>query len=1093
MCRAYRNLEVKGALPERPFRILAVNVNSLIRTERRANLFQLLKDQSPDVFMASETKLSQKHKLTHNNYNIVRKDRPNSTLGGGVAIFVRKGINYKVIYNSEVRRFRLLEACIVCIPLQHGKRMYVIAVYAPESPHPTDFLTELEKLFQCLQLNSLENYYLMAGDFNAKHIDWGNQIQNPRGNHLFNWVGQYNIEYMLDLLATDRPSFPRSGAYLDLLLKDSRLTITDTVGQRPRNCLRTIEYDSDHCGLAAVIQLPNELVELEEYVPAHSYNYSKMRWPRFTNALSREIRSNNISPPNDRNLTNSEIDQYLERMDETILRTMNRTIPKYKERNETDMYRNATIDALHRQKSGLLTRLKLLYRRFTNSNDLEIRTLKSSIKNINQLIKENYRLSINLYWNNKIRAVNSSDPSMFPQINKIFRRNDQNELPCLKLQRTTENRDVLLTAGIDPEDAVLDDDLFIVEDPQEKVEAVGAAFQQVYKVNACIRPNHDLENRALLHHFYLRNDISQWRSENLGFTGFNEENLANAIVAERNGSNSLLVTKVELQLIFESLKKKKSAGVDGISNIVLRHLPQEAIDIYVTLFNNALNNAYYPVRWKTAVVHPLPKKGKDNSNPANLRSISLLPSISKVFEKVINRALSNWAEDNNIIPDNQFGFKAGHDTIHAASKLVSDVQWNKSKRQCTGACLVDLEKAFDTVWLEGLYLKLTRLGISKPLLYMLYDMLNGRKFVVKSGNVTSTAVFDIKNGLQQGAVNSPILFSIYTSDLIGSLTQAIAYADDLIAYRTATTVEVIRILLQRDFDKIQRYCDDWKLKINFQKSETILFRTPLAGAPRDTRKNWRKLVIVGPHGHPLASKSVVKYLGIWMDQYLYFDRHINAALSRARGAFALTKRLFYSSRLDSRVKVICYMALIRPMIAYGCPVWFNVAPSQMEKIRVFERQCLRHCLGLHRTPESEYRHYYSNQVLYNGANINRIDNFLLKLIRGHIARAMSSANSLIFGAYYPNTEYFEGVRLSGYIPPNAFLYLDSRGLIQDREAVPLIYHVGRRAVDRRLRYNRDVLAQGGAEQLRFSRTVSDRDRRDRKRQENQFWWLNSEF
>ena len=69
----------------------------------------------------------------------------------------------------------------------------------------------------------------------------------------------------------------------------------------------------------------------------------------------------------------------------------------------------------------------------------------------------------------------------------------------------------------------------------------------------------------------------------------------------------------------------------------------------------------------------------------------------------------------------------GHDTIHASSKLVSDsdIQWNKSKQQCTGAVLVDFEKAFDTVWLEGLYLKLSRLGISKPLLYILCDMLNG--------------------------------------------------------------------------------------------------------------------------------------------------------------------------------------------------------------------------------------------------------------------------------------------------------------------------------------------------------------------------------
>ena len=95
------------------------------------------------------------------------------------------------------------------------------------------------------------------------------------------------------------------------------------------------------------------------------------------------------------------------------------------------------------------------------------------------------------------------------------------------------------------------------------MEAVGAAFQQVYKVNVSIRPNHDLENRALLNHFYLRNDITHWRSENRGFMRFNDDSSANAIIAEQTGPSSLLVKKVELQLIFNSIKNKKSAGGDG--------------------------------------------------------------------------------------------------------------------------------------------------------------------------------------------------------------------------------------------------------------------------------------------------------------------------------------------------------------------------------------------------------------------------------------------------------------------------------------------------------------------------------------------------
>ena len=80
--------------------------------------------------------------------------------------------------------------------------------------------------------------------------------------------------------------------------------------------------------------------------------------------------------------------------------------------DNSDMFRNATIDALREHKSRLLSRLKTLYRRFTDSQNREIWTLKSLIKNVKVLIAQNYRLAVNLHWNNKIRAVNASDPSM---------------------------------------------------------------------------------------------------------------------------------------------------------------------------------------------------------------------------------------------------------------------------------------------------------------------------------------------------------------------------------------------------------------------------------------------------------------------------------------------------------------------------------------------------------------------------------------------------------------------------------------------------------------------------------------------------------
>ena len=91
--------------------------------------------------------------------------------------------------------------------------------------------------------------------------------------------------------------------------------------------------------------------------------------------------------------------------------------------------------------------------------------------------------------------------------------------------------------------------------------------------------------------------------------------------------------------------------------------------------NNALNNTYFPRKWKKAKLIVITKKDKYGSSPANLRPISLLPNISKAYEMVINNSLAAFCAKNKVIPENQFGFRHKHSTIHAINKLTSDICW----------------------------------------------------------------------------------------------------------------------------------------------------------------------------------------------------------------------------------------------------------------------------------------------------------------------------------------------------------------------------------------------------------------------------------
>lgn len=298
--------------------------------------------------------------------------------------------------------------------------------------------------------------------------------------------------------------------------------------------------------------------------------------------------------------------------------------------------------------------------------------------------------------------------------------------------------------------------------------------------------------------------------------------------------------------------------------------------------------------------------------------------------------------------------------------------------------------------------------------------------------------------------------------------------------------------MQDLFKRIYLYYHSWKLKINTSKCETILFRPRLQEANKNVRKTYKNFFILDSNKNEIIPhKNVVKYLGINLDERLHFNRHVEIQLNKARQAFIIHKRLFFSKHLHSKIKLICYQLLIRPIITYGCAIWYNISASIMEKIRLFERKCIRTCLGKSRTSESNYTKYINNKEIYDTANITRIDNYIIKLIRDHYANAITiKQNSLIFGALYPNENYFEKCLLSGFVPPEAFLYLDAMGYIQDKNNIPIIYHIPRHSNDKKIDYIPHLDNNDTNINWKYCRTIPKRDINDTHRQDTEkYWWL----
>jgi hypothetical protein len=152
----------------------------------------------------------------------------------------------------------------------------------------------------------------------------------------------------------------------------------------------------------------------------------------------------------------------------------------------------------------------------------------------------------------------------------------------------------------------------------------------------------------------------------------------------------------DLKKLINSLKLRKTCGIDGIPNEYLRHLPRRPLVHLTHLFNHCFQLAHFPHSWKEAKIITLPKTGKDPKFPQNLCPISLLPTTGKLFEKVILQLLKKHTEEKGLLNASQFGFRARHSTTLQLMRLTDHMTLNFNNKMFMAAVFLDIEKAFDT-------------------------------------------------------------------------------------------------------------------------------------------------------------------------------------------------------------------------------------------------------------------------------------------------------------------------------------------------------------------------------------------------------------
>ena len=402
----------------------------------------------------------------------------------------------------------------------------------------------------------------------------------------------------------------------------------------------------------------------------------------------------------------------------------------------------------------------------------------------------------------------------------------------------------------------------------------------------------------------------------------------------------------ELEDSLRRLEEGRSSGEDRIDNAMLKNLPSISKQFLLDFFNRIWNEGSFPADWKTSIILPILKTGKDQSNPKNYRPISLTSNICKLLEKIVNTRLIWFLENNQKLSPQQFGFRPGRSTIEPIAALTTDILNGFKERKTTTAVFFDFEKAFDTISRHTIISNLKEIGVTGNMLKFIHNYLQGRSVKVKIGNILSDKHMTTA-GVPQGGVLSATCFIVAINTILHTLhtdVKGSLYADDLVIYHTSRIVRTSSRLLQNTIQRLEDWARNVGLKFSPMKSEVVHFwRDIKGGATRDypTLKLYNK---------EIPTKDTTKFLGMILDRGLNFESHIQSLKGETYRALNILRMVSgINFGADRKTLMRLYWAVGRSKLEYGSQVYSSAKPSTLKKLDPVNNEALRICTGAFRS------------------------------------------------------------------------------------------------------------------------------------------------
>ena len=279
--------------------------------------------------------------------------------------------------------------------------------------------------------------------------------------------------------------------------------------------------------------------------------------------------------------------------------------------------------------------------------------------------------------------------------------------------------------------------------------------------------------------------------------------------------NDFDISEEKILNIIRSLNPNKAHGWDEISIRMIKLSDASLVTPLKIIFTNCLRQGVFPEIWKCANVVPVHKKNEKNVK-SNYRPISLLPIFGKILEKLMYDSLYSHFVSCDLLNPNQSGFRPGDSTVNQLISITHAIfkAFDCNPPLDVRSVYLDISKAFDRVWHDGLIYKLKRCGVSGQLLTLIESFLKDRKQrTVLNGQCSNWG--NILAGVPQGSILGPLFFLVYVNDLTADLKCSVKlFADDTSLFTVVRDPNAAANDMNHDLELIGQWAHDWKMSFN---------------------------------------------------------------------------------------------------------------------------------------------------------------------------------------------------------------------------------------------------------------------------------------